>query len=65
MMLGEEALPRIHIAGGDSSLNGAASGQMSSVLRARALWFCHDVLHALWYRLRRTLQAFRSSTIDT
>jgi len=51
-----KALPRIHIRGCDSPLNGAASGQMSTVFRVR-LRFRHDVLHALWHRLRCTLQA--------
>lgn len=61
---GAEALPRVHVGSHDSSLDGAASGQMSPVLRAR-LRFHHDILHALRCRLRGTFQALRSSTIDT
>lgn len=62
--LNAEALPRVHIGGRDSSLDGAASGQVSPVLRAR-LRFRYDILHALRCRLRGTLQALRSPTIDT
>lgn len=58
---GEQALPRVHVGGSDSSLNGAASGQMPPVLRGR-LRLRHDRLHALRHRLRRALQALRSST---
>lgn len=59
-----EALPRVHVSGRDSSLDGTASGQMSPVLRAR-LRFRYDILHALRCRLRSSFQALRSSTIDT
>lgn len=62
--MGAEALPRVHVGGRSSSLDGTASGQMSPVLRAR-LRFRYDSLHALRCRLRGTLQALRSSTIDT
>jgi len=56
-----KVLPRVHVGGRGSSLDGAASGQMSPVLRAR-LRFRYDILHTLRCRLRSTLQALGSST---